>query len=742
MKSASFALLASTALYVAPAYAAPGDSSDADRVAAGAAVAGEAETDQSVRDRDIVVTGERTEGDGSYTVGKQRTATRMSLSLRETPQSVSVVTRAQIEDFQLNDVNQLLASVPGVNVQAVETDRFYYSARGFDIQTFQIDGIGQPFAFEIATGSMDTAIYDHIEVVRGAPGLLSPTGNPSAVINFVRKRPTLTPRVSASAQYGSFDHLRVDGDVSVPLTKDGSIRARGVGAYLDEDSYLDRYRLKRWTGYGIVEADLGPNTVVSGGYGHQKHDSHGAMWGALPLYYTDGTRVDYDRSSNSSPEWSNWAIINRQIFGDITHEFANGWVVKASALRQAVSENDELFYVYGNPVRGAKGDVDLGDPANPNDDRGIQTYPGAFTAETRNLTLDINLGGKISLFGRDHDVMIGFTRAAQHYDQQSSYDNSAIGDFISIADLVAGTFPRPDFPAEYDDSLDTHTRRETVYGLLRLNLSDPFKIMLGGNYTHAMSEGISYNVPTNYDRSRFLPFIGATYDINANISAYASYATIFNPQTQIGADFRILDPIEGDNVEVGLKGTWYDDRLNASIAVFQARQDNTAESAGFDPNIGQTIYKGVDAKSQGIELEVGGELLPGLQATGGFTTMRITGNDNRAARTFVPRNTARLNLTYSPPSFDRVKVGGSVSYQSKIYNAPGGVSTTTGEPIRITQGGYAVVNLLGSYRLTDRVKLAVNVRNITDAKYLTALNTDQGYYAAPRSVLGTISVGF
>ena len=81
------------------------------------------------------------------------------------------LTRAQIEDFQLNDVNALLTTVPGVNVQANETDRYYFSARGFEIQTFQIDGIGVPFAFYVQTGSIDTAPYDHIEVVRGAPGL-------------------------------------------------------------------------------------------------------------------------------------------------------------------------------------------------------------------------------------------------------------------------------------------------------------------------------------------------------------------------------------------------------------------------------------------------------------------------------------------------------------------------------------------------------------------------------------------
>ncbi|RYE95552.1 MAG: TonB-dependent siderophore receptor, partial [Oxalobacteraceae bacterium] len=160
------------------------------------------------RSEDIVVTA-RTEGSEDYTVKAQSTATRLPLSLRQTPQSVSVVTRAQIDDFQLNDVNALLATVPGVNVQAQESDRFYYSARGFDIQTFQVDGIGLPFAFEVQTGSIDTAIYDHIEVVRGAPGLLSSTGNPSAVVNFVRKRPSKTFKTSTSAQYGSFDALRL-----------------------------------------------------------------------------------------------------------------------------------------------------------------------------------------------------------------------------------------------------------------------------------------------------------------------------------------------------------------------------------------------------------------------------------------------------------------------------------------------------------------------------------------------------
>ncbi len=680
------------------------------------------------RSDDIVVTGARSEGSDDYGVKDQRTATRLPLSLRETPQSVSVVTRAQIEDFQLNDINALLTTVPGVSVFAGETDRIYYSARGFDIQTFQIDGIGQPFSFGIQTGSIDTAIFDRIEVVRGAPGLLSPTGNPSALINFVRKRPYRELKASASAQYGSFDTLRLDGDVSVPLTADGSIRARAVGAYTDGDSYLDRYTLRRWTGYGIVEADLGANTVLSAGYGIQDHKSRGAMWGALPLYYTDGTRIDYDRSANYAPDWSSWNVTDRQIFGDLTHDMGNGWTAKLSVLRKATDEDNTLFYVYGNPDR-ATG-------------LGILTYPGAFLGDTRNLTIDAYTGGPVTVAGRQHDVMFGVTRGAERYRQFSSYDTGTIGVSVPLPTLLDGDFPLPDFPSSYDLSLNTHTRRETVYGLVRLNLADPLKVMVGGNLTHATSEGTSYGEPTAYEHKRFLPFVGATYDLTGSISAYASFATIFNPQTQFDADNRVLDPIKGDNLEAGLKGEWFGGRFNASVAAFQARQKNTAQAAGFDATLGRTIYAGVDATSQGIELEVSGNPAPGLQLTGGFTTMRVRGEDDEAVRTFVPRNTGRLNVTYAPPPLPALKIGASVQYQSRFYFEPGTNSSTTGRPIRLNQGGYALVDLMARYELTPQVAVSANLRNVTNAKYLTALTFDQSRYGAPRSILGTISLRY
>ena len=694
--------------------------------AAAAAAPADAAADPSGADV-IIVTGQRTEGQDDYAVKKQTTTMRVPLSLRETPQSVSTVTRAQIEDFKLNDINDLLKTVPGVQVQPNNTDRVSYSARGFDIQTFQIDGVGLPFAFGIQTGSIDTGVYDHIDVVKGAPGLLSSTGNPSAVVNFIRKRPTTTFQASANAQYGSYNDLRIDGDVSVPLTSDGSVRARAVGVFVDKDSYLDRYHLRRWTGYGIVEADIGPDTTLTAGYGHQDHQSQGAMWGSLPLYYTDGTRIDLPRSANTGPEWAGWGVIDRQIFGDIVHHFNEDWHAKLTVVRRAMSEQDQLFYVYGNPERAS-----LPSGINAATFAGVYSYPGAFKAQTRNLTLDGYVAGKVSLFGRQHDVMIGANRSAQDYQQISSYDNSTINVPVPLPNVYDGSFPLPNFPTTYDLSLDQHSRRESIYGMVRLNLADPFKLMVGANYTHAMAEGFSYGTPTSFDRNRFLPFVGATLDLNDTFSAYASFATIFNPQSEVDINNQILKPIEGSNLEAGLKGEWYEGRLHASIALFQTRQDNTAQSVGFVN--GRTIYQGFDAKSEGIEFDFGGEILPGLQATGGYTLMRIRDEDDQPARTFVPRHQGKLNVSYSPPALPALKVGASLQYQSQIY-----FKTAT---IKLVQEDYAVVDLMAKYSFTDNLSVSANLKNVTNVKYLGALNYDQAYYGAPRTVLGTVSLKY
>lgn len=661
--------------------------------------------------RDIIVTGVRP---SDYAIGSQGASTRLDLSLRETPQAVTVITRAQIEDFNLDTIDDVLRQATGVNVDSAETDRTYYNARGFDIVNFQFDGIGQPLAYGLQTGQVDTALFDRVEVVRGATGLLSQTGNPSAAINFVRKRPTRDLGGYASLSYGSYDQVRGDVDINMPLTEGGGIRTRFVGAYEDGDSYLDYYHTSRLTLYGVAAADLGPDTVATVGYSWQESDPRGVSWGALPFLKADGTPASYDRSTNSAQPWTRWNTVDRNLFADISHDFGGGWTAKVSALRRARDQDAKLFYVYYGNVGGQTE---------------LVSYPGAYLDKQRETTLDTHVTGKLKVAGREHDVVLGVTYGESRLIEQEAIDVDAIGIALPGNTAFDGSFPYPNW-GDYTVQANFKTKITSGYGLVRLSLADPLKLMLGGNVTHAERVGTSYSTPYSFSRTKFLPFAGLTFDLTSNLTAYGSYATIFSPQVYLTADGSIIDPLEGETYEAGIKGEWNGGKLTAAVAVFKTKQNNVAESIGFDAGLGATIYRAVDARSKGVEVDIAGQPAPGVQISGGYAYVAVEDANGDAARTFIPRHTLRLSAVYSPPSFDALRFGASARFQSRIHNN------------YIAQNGYAVVDLMARYQVTRNVSLAINVDNVTNVKYWSSLQWDQAYYGAPRTVRGTLGFSF
>jgi outer membrane receptor for ferric coprogen and ferric-rhodotorulic acid len=667
--------------------------------------------DAADRRDEIVVTGQTTD----YAVTDQASSTRLNLSLRETPQAVSVVTRAQIEDFNLDTVDQLLTRTTGINVERPETDRTYYNARGFDIVNFQYDGIGQPLSYGLQTGAIDTALFERVEIVRGATGLLSQTGNPSAAINFVRKRPTRSFGGTASVSYGSYDQFRGDFDVNVPVTQDGNIRTRFVAAYESGDSYLDFYKTSRWTLYGTAAADLGPNTVLTVGYSWQESDPKGVSWGALPFAYADGTPASYARSATTAQPWTRWNTIDRNLFADLAHDFGGGWEAKLSVLRRARDQDALLFYVYGNQDQ-ATGD-------------GLYSYPSAYIDKLRETTIDAHISGPVTLGGRQHELVFGVNYGKSLLTESEAEDASLLDVALPGNSAFDGSFPYPNL-GDYAVRADFNTRISSAYGLARFSLADPLKLMVGGNVTNAKRTGENYGVPYVFDRTKFLPFAGVTLDLSHHLTAYTSFATIFSPQVQSGAGGSILPPIEGKTYEAGLKGEWNGGRLTGAIAVFKTKEKNVAEAIRFDPTLGQTLYRGVDARSQGVEIDIAGEVLPGLQLAGGYAYVDVEDNNGEDARTFIPRHTVRVNATYSPPALPDLRFGVSTRFQSRIYNA------------YTAQKGYAIVDLMTRYQLTRNVSVAVNVDNITNVKYWNSLQWDQGYYGAPRTARVTLGVGF
>ena len=652
----------------------------------------------------------------SYQVKRTSAATRLSLTPRETPQSVSVVTQAQLEDFQLTSALDALQATPGVSVERVETDRIYFTARGFDITNFQFDGIGAPMMYKNLQGDIDTAVYERIEVLRGANGLLSGTGNPSATVNFVRKRPTRDTQIALSGSVGSWNKRRLEADVSGSLGEADRVRGRLVVAAQDADSYLDRLERESQTVYGVVEIDMTDRTLLTAGHSWQRQNTDSPLWGALPLYYSDGSPTDFDVSTSTSADWAYWDNTDNRSFVEVSHLFANSWEGKASLNYIDKDSESALFYQYGTPDRQTG--------------LGLFAYPSLYDLNIEKLIADLHVKGPFDLAGREHELVAGVQWSRSELEDESNY-GLGIGTPLPPLDQWNGAYPQPAFTGGVDGS-QWIDRQTGIYTTARLSLTDRLTAMVGGRLSQFDGDGLSYGATrdTRYD-DVFTPYAGLIFDLTDSVSLYASYTEIFQPQTEVDINRDRLEPIEGVQYEAGIKAE-LSSGADASLAVFRVEQDNVAEARGTIPGSVDTAYGAAEGlTSEGAEATLAGELLPNLQASLGYTYVDIQNPDGERARTFIPQHMVRAMTTYRLPFYEQVKVGAQVSWQDSIYRDQGAGVTTR-------QDDYALVDLMASYAITDNLNATLNINNVTDEKYLTSLYWAQGFYGAPRNAMLTL----
>ena len=650
----------------------------------------------------------------SYTVKSTASATRLDASIRETPQSISVITRELIDDFKLNNVNDVLDYATGIKVERTEPARSYYTARGSDITNFQIDGIGTPFAQGLVFGDLDTATYDRVEVLRGANGLLTGTGNPSATINFIRKRPTKGFQAEVSVSAGSWDYRRLDADLSSSLNESGSVRGRVVLASMAQDSYLDRYSMERNVAYGIIEADITDNTQVALGHTYQKHDASGNMWGGLPLLYADGSKRHYNTSDSTAPDWTYWNTAENNTFAELTHYFDSDWKVKTQLTRKELISDSRLLYIYGNEDK-ATG-------------TGLGTYPGKYHDVVKEWIADAYFSGPFSLAGRKHEAVFGVNWSKSTITETEKNSSTGVPVLNSFED--AGNSPLPDFSVD-GNFANRHDKRFNTYAAVKFNVSDDLKLTTGANMLSYEYKGVSYSAEQNTEaNNKITPYLGAVYDLNKQHSVYASYTGIYNPQVSLDKNFKPLAPVEGKNYEIGLKSEWLDNKLNTSFALFKNTQENVAQSVD---TVGiTTIYEGIDADTKGYEFDVSGEISSNLSVNAGYTRlMSIKDKSGDNVKPYTPKNMAHASTTYKVPSVQGLKLGASVNWQDDTHVD---IDLFGVGQVRYKQDSYAVVNLMANYEFNKHWSTAFNLYNVTNEKYLASLmwgGDGQSYYAAP-----------
>ena len=668
----------------------------------------------------ITSTADSDEAPQGYQAKPSATTTRLNLTAGQTPQGITSIKREQLDDFQLNSIRDVLESTPGVNVQKVETDRTYFTARGFDITNFQYDGMGMGLTGGVLVGDIDTAPYEQVDVLHGANGLMTGAGNPSATVNFIRKRPTYEPQAKVSVSAGSWDKRRVDLDVSGPLTDSGNVRGRVIYANEVGNSYLDRYSREKNIFSGMLAFDLTDDDTLTVGYEDQKSDANGASWGALPLTDSNGNAVHYSStSSNIAQPWVYWDVRTTRAFAEWQHRFVNDWKSTLTLTAMEHREDTDMFYIYG--------------------DNGSTTgYTGLaskYKGKTRELDGDLSFSGPFSLGGREHQLTFGANVARSRTQEASLYGSASYYTPVSLEDAHNGSLPKPTYNIANADGTSNYTdRQKSLYAGARFSLTDDLHLITGARMLSADSDGENYGSGRNVRiHGKVTPYAGLVYDLTPQYSLYASYTRIFNPQYYLNTQGQVLEPLEGKSYEAGIKGHLLDKRLDVSAAVFHTKQDNVATYAGFDSALGGYLYDGMSYKSSGLELEASGELAPGLQISGGYTYVYITDADNQRGRKFIPRNALTSSMTYRLPMAPKVKVGGSLKWQSKIENDAAPAAN---------QAAYALVGLMTSYDIDPHWSTQLNLDNLTNEKYLQSVRYGQSNFGAPRNVTASVSWKF
>jgi outer membrane receptor for ferric coprogen and ferric-rhodotorulic acid len=687
--------------------------------------------------------GSTTENTESYTTGAMSTATRLNLSIKETPQSVSVVTRQQMDDFKLGTLSEAMSQTTGVVVQHNDSDRVSYSSRGYSITNFQIDGMLNTFSF--MKSDSDTIIYDRIEVVRGATGLTTGAGDPSATINMVRKRPTSQWQVQTGVSGGSYDDYYSYLDVGGPLAFDGRLRGRSVLAYRDSDSFRDKYQQQREVGYGILEADLTEDTVLAVGYDYQNKHVQGSSYGTTPYWNSDGGKANLGRSTNMATSWSSWPLKDKTAFATLEQQLGAGWHFKAAYTHRKSDTDGKLYY---------------GGGGFPNEDRsGMSAYLGHMLGTQKMKAYDFNVAGPYSLFGREHEMMFGYGEAERSENSPYLVEGAQPPGYLNIPDwkYMGGIAKYSDTVTHLSGSKDS-TRQKAGYLATRLSLTDDLHAVLGSRYgswkvsskTNKYDNNLqlsSVDATSQEHNDMWTPYAGLLYDLTPEYTAYVSYTDIFKPQDNRDSHRKYLEPVVGSNYELGLKGSLLEERLNLATALFWSKQDNVAErddSVPPDPVTGEEFFKsgGKGNKVQGFEAEVSGEVMAGWNMTAGYTYTHSVNGEKKRANTNQPLNMFRLSTAYRlPGDWQALTVGGAVNWQSDVFraasrpvgrSADGAVIT---ERCNIRQEAYTVVKLMSRYELDKHLSASLNVDNLFDKKYYDNVGFYNGvFWGDPRTV--------
>jgi len=648
-------------------------------------MASPAEEDAARQLAPIIVTG-RSRG---YIALDSVTATRTDTLLLDVPQTVNVVTRAQLDDQALHSLGDVLRYVPGTTVGQGEGNRDQITLRGQNTTAdFFLDGVRDDTQYFRGLYNLD-----RVEVLKGPYALIFGRGGGGGIVNRVQKTPdaggfSASGRTSAN----SLGAWNVSADINAPIGDSAAFRINAV--YENLDNHRDFFEGERYAVNPYVAIDLGAGWQAGLSYEYV-NDDRVTDRGIPPLA---GVPITGYRDRFFGVPGVNRTTLEASIAKlRLDGALADNVQVSATVL---YGDYDKLYNnVYANGAATSQtGTVPLSAYVDPTD--------------RQNLLIQGNLVWEITAGGIDHKVLFGL-----EYGDQASANQRRNGVLSSaFLDLANPVFPTVTFPTLSRDTV-SDVESVSVYVQDQISLGDRFEIIAGLRYDRFNIEGI--DLQPNPDRpfaradEKISPRLGLIYKPQPNVSIYGSYSQSFLPRSgdqflSLSTTQQNLAPEQFVNHEVGAKWDIRPD-LNVTAAVFRLDRTNATTPDPLNPLV--TINVG-ETRTEGVELAMTGRVRSNWQISGGYSWLdaRLQGNESvRLAQT--PKHQFSVWNRYDVSR--RLGFGLGVIHQSSQFAAIRTSATTTRLP------AFTRVDAAVFYRVSDTIQLQLNIENLLDESYVS-----------------------
>ncbi|MDF5709745.1 MAG: TonB-dependent siderophore receptor [Nostoc sp. S4] len=586
----------------------------------------------------------------TYRVPNTSIGTKTDTPLRDIPQSIQVIPRQVIEDQQPRYLVDVLrnAGVSKGNLTSQSADTFVI--RGFDARSnLYRNGVRDRLSNENISTS--TTNIERIEVLRGPSSVLYGQGSPGGTVNIVTKQPLSQPYYAFEVRRGGYELFQPSLDLSGPLTKDGNLLYRLNTSYRTTEDFTDFFKEERYFVAPVIGWRIGKNTNLT--FDAEYQDLQQTGMSAIPQHPASGSvlpnpngKIPISRYLGEPDDFYNSQ--QGRFAYNFEHRFSQNWSIKNS-FQYAFLTYDLKSTFINSPIQ--------------SDNRTVLRRQSTYRdpLHLNSYALDTNIVGKFNTGSINHQILFGFDLLRQIKRRPGLNQRNAtpidIFNPVYRQPLVGSVIPIFDDKTK-DNSLGFYIQDQVKFNNLTL--------VVGGRYDWVENEVNSFITPetTSQSDSAFSPRVGIIYQPIAPVSLYASYSRSFEQVTGTTISGSLFKPRRGTQYEVGVKTDLLDNKLSATLALYELTLTN-ALTPDLN-NVGFSVQTG-EQRSRGVELSVAGEILPGWNVIGfyGYTDARIT-KDNRIPignKLFaVPENFFSLQTTYIIPKGAFKGFGGGISF--------------------------------------------------------------------------------